>query len=102
MSTFILILTLIYSVIAFVIYHKIFAVYYFDLLNGVFKELLACFFVGALLAGLTLYFSTPLAIIIIIAGIILSRKPDSSTARALVLIVFIVLAILIFVFGLMF
>lgn len=48
------ILTIVYAVILFILYHKIFHVIYFSLSDGLFNELIVCFFGGLLLAGGTM------------------------------------------------
>jgi len=58
----------IFSIASIIIYHKIFAVFYFDILNGIFKEVCACACAGVILTALALKFSTPLSIILVIVA----------------------------------
>ena len=44
-----LILVIVYSIAVFVIYHKIFDVYYFNLTSGIAKELFGSFIAGLIL-----------------------------------------------------
>lgn len=62
---------IIYTIICEVIYHKLFKVYYFSLGRGCLTELAGCGFVGLILMGLTLYLYIPLAIIVMVLGVIL-------------------------------
>lgn len=48
------VLAVVYAVILFILYHKIFHVIYFDFTNGFLGELITCFFGGILLAGGTM------------------------------------------------
>lgn len=91
-----------WAIACFVFYHKIFSVYYFDLFRGIYKELFWCSLIAALLAGVTFLFSTPLAIIMIIVGWILTRKIDSTVLRTSTFLLCIAAAAVIFFTGKMF
>ncbi len=64
------VLVIVCSIAVWYIYHKIFAVVYFDLMSGCLKEILGSLFVGGILAVLIItfwYVSIPLVILFIIA-----------------------------------
>lgn len=88
-----------WGIACFVFYHKVFTVYYFSLSRGLMEEILWCGFLGYILASLTLKFSTPLAIGLIIAGWLLTRNIDSATLRNICFSLFAVAAIVIFFSG---
>ena len=88
-----------FTVVTWIIYHKIFTVYYFDIGAGLLKEIFFSAIIGALLAGLTLKFSSIVAIGIVIAGILISRKSESKAGRRLILVVFVLLAGIVFLTG---
>lgn len=94
-----MILWLIWTIVCFIAYHKIFSVYYFSLFYGLVKEIFFCSFAGALLSGLTIMISTPLAIGIIIVGFIVSRNLDSTFARNACFAICVLLALIIFLSG---
>lgn len=93
------VLTVGWGIACFVFYHKVFTVYYFSLSRELMKEILWCAFFGFLLAGLTLKFSTPLAICLIIVGWSLTRNIDSSALRNICFALFALLAVVIFFSG---
>ena len=95
----ILVLWIAFTILTLILYHKVFTVYYFDLGAGLLKEIFFSAIIGALLAGLTLMFSTPVAIIIVIIGFLVSRKPENPSTRKFVLVLFIVMAGVIFFVG---
>ena len=78
-----------------VFYHKIFAVYYFDLGHGLLRELGVSFILGLLMTALTFYLWWLTAVIIIIAGLGLKKKVSNNIP----LIIAIVLAIVISMIG---
>jgi len=91
---------LIYGVILFILYHKIFRVYYIgNVLNGLFTVFLGCFLGGAFLALLTMFLYIPIAIAFAIAGFILSKKASSQKGKNAIRVSFIILAIIIFILG---
>lgn len=71
------IIWLICSLAVWVIYHKLFNVWYFDFAGGCFKELITCGFIGAILAAIIVAFwfiSIPIVIIFLI--IFFKKKID--------------------------
>ena len=93
------VLTVGWGIACFVFYHKVFTVYYFSLSRGLMKVILWCAFFGFLLAGLTLKFSTPLAICLIIVGWSLTRNIDSPALRNICFALFAVVAVVVFFSG---
>lgn len=58
------------SIAVYVIYHKLFAVVYFDFANGCLKEIIVCAILGGILAALICafwYISIPVIILFIVA-----------------------------------
>jgi len=53
-NIFTIVLTIVYGIIGWVLYHKIFNVYYFDLSNGLFKEFISSALFGFAMASLTI------------------------------------------------
>lgn len=61
------ILTIICTVIVWVLYHKVFTVYYFSLGQGLLKEFICCLIGGAILASLIVaywYITVPVLLLI--------------------------------------
>ena len=83
-----LILVVFYSIVAFRIYHKIFQVYYLDAFKGILGEIIGSCFTGVMMTALTIY-------LWYIAVIVISSKNQSKG----LLVVFVILAIIIGVFG---
>lgn len=93
------ILWIVFSVGVWVLYHKIFDVYYFNFSKGLVKELITSAFVGALLMSATLYLWWLSDIILIIAGIIVSGKTEDPRKKKTIIIVFVIIAIIIALAG---
>lgn len=94
------VLVLIYTVAVFVIYHKIFDVYYFGGVgHGIIKELFGSFIAACFLAGLTVYLWWVTDIIIILVGLGLAGKSDNPQTKKMIIGAFVVLAIVIAVMG---
>lgn len=98
-QTVLAVLAIGWGIACFIFYHKVFTVYYFSLSRGLMQEILWCGFFGVILAGLTLKFSTPLAICLIIVGWSLTRNIDSSALRNICFTLFVVVAVIIFFSG---
>lgn len=60
-----------WTIAAWVLYHKIFTVYYFNLSAGLGKELIGSLVAGIILASLTIYLYWVVAIAVLVAGIVL-------------------------------
>ena len=73
-GTVVLILWIGFSIGVWVLYHKIFTVYYFSLSQGLMKEFFMSFIVGLVLTGLTLTFWWLVALILVGAGFLFSGK----------------------------
>ena len=69
------ILIMICSIVVWVLYHKLFDVIYFNVASGCLKEILICFFIGALLAyGIITFWYITVPIAIIVCVIIYKRN----------------------------
>ncbi len=94
------ILVLVYTVAVFVIYHKIFDVYYFGGAGkGIMKELIGSFLAGLMLTALTLYYWWIADIIIILVGLGFAGKSENPQTKKVILGAFVVLAIVVAVLG---
>lgn len=93
------ILWVIFSVGVWVLYHKLFDVYYFNFSKGLLKEVVTSAFVGVLLMSATLYLWWLSDIILIIAGIIVSEKTEDPRKKKTIIIVFVIFAIIIALAG---
>lgn len=79
-----------WTIALLILYHKVIAVYYFDLLNGLLKELVVSALLGGIMTGLTLMYWYVAAIIIIIIGLSARGKVgNKALVAALVLAVFV-------------
>lgn len=85
---------IVFTILAFVMYHKIFDVVYLSL-RGLLYELLGCAFVGCILTYLILNFWEITLMLIILAGLFGIIYCKSSTSRIAVGIITIILAIMI-------
>ena len=72
MQTVLLILVPIFTVVNLVIYHKIFSVMYFDLSQGLFKELVTAFIIAIVESALLVYFAISILKVVIIIAIIIA------------------------------
>ncbi len=97
-----LILLLVYTIGCWVLYHKFFEVYYFDLGRGLLKELRTALIVGVILSTLTIFYWWIAAIVLVIAAISVSAKVDDSTLKGGIFIAFAVVIIIISVIGINF
>lgn len=102
MSGVVVVLWVIFSIGVWVIYHKIFAVYYFNLSQGLIKEFLLSAFFGMILTGLTLYFWWLTAIILLLAGFGVSGKTENPSGKKAILVVFAIAAIVVAIVGINF
>lgn len=97
-----MILLLVYTIGCWVLYHKFFEVYYFDLGRGLLKELRTALIVGVILSTLTIFYWWIAAIVLVIAAISVSAKVDDSTLKGGIFIAFAVVIIIISVIGINF
>lgn len=88
-----------YAIACFIIYHKIFKVYYFGSISqGIFREIIICFLAAIVLTGITIWFWYVSAIVLIIATLKLRNKCSEPAMKIAVtigmgiLIVFIAIA----------
>lgn len=102
MSTAIIIMGLVYAIIAWVLYHKIFEVVYFDLKEGCMGEIIGSLVFGYLLAGLTMYFWKISVVIVMVACIIAILCCNTAESKALIVVAGIILIIIIVIMGINF
>lgn len=99
MSGVVTVLWAVYSIGVWIIYHKMFTVYYFSLSRGLVKELFLSAFVGMILTGLTLSFWWIAAIILFLVGVGVSRKTENPSGKKAIIVVFAIAAIVISIVG---
>lgn len=99
MGGIVVVLWIIFSIGVWVVYHKIFTVYYFNLSQGLMKELILSAFLGALLTALTLYFWWVTVIILLLAGVGASGKTENPSVKRTIIVVFGVAAIVVAIIG---
>lgn len=99
MSGIVTVLWIVFSIGVWVIYHKIFTVYYFNLSQGLMKELFLSAFVGMILTGLTLHFWWLTAIILLLVGFGASGKTENPSGKKAIIAVFVIAAIAVAIVG---
>ena len=102
MNTIIIILTLIFAVALWVMYHKIFDVVYFNLSKGIFKEIIVSLVAGLFLTGLTLMYwwiTDILIALIAIAGVFACKRSEQ---KILVIVGAVILGIVVMITGIAF
>lgn len=99
MGSIVVVLWLVFSIGVWIVYHKIFTVYYFNLSQGLMKELILSAFLGALLTALTLYFWWLTVIILLLAGVGASGKTENPSGKKAIIAVFVVAAIMVAIVG---
>lgn len=99
MSGIVVVLWIVFSIGVWIIYHKIFTVYYFNLSQGLMKELFLSAFLGMILAGLTLYFWWLTAIILLLVGFGVSGKAENPSGKKAIIVVFAIAAIVVAIVG---
>ena len=92
-------LIIIYTIIIWIIYHKIFDVYYFNLSKGLLIELVLSFIGGMILAGLTISYWYIAAIILLLLGFGLSQKTTDPNKRKVCIVTFAIFAVVISIVG---
>lgn len=88
-----------YMVLGLYIYHAMFDIWYLNFGKAMISEIFGAFLFGALMTGLTLKFSVPIMIIIIVIGIILSFKFNTPFKKIAVIVVFVIVGIIIAIAG---
>ncbi len=86
METIFAVVWIIWIIAVLILYHKVFAVYYFDLGNGLLKELIVAAIVAGILTVLTFYYWWVVAIIIVIFGFINMVRTGSKAPIVLAVI----------------
>ncbi len=94
-SAVIMLLLVVYMILGLYIYHAIFNIWYLDFGKAILKEIIVAFIFGAFMTGLTMKFSIPVMVIIIILGIILGIKAQNPVRRMATIIIFVVIGIII-------
>lgn len=96
LGNFLIIMIIIYAIVAFIIYHKIFSVIYFDTFKGLLGEFLGCGIFGLIMALLTVHYWKIVCIGLIIAGVLLILAADSGTKKVIIFIIVAILVIFLF------
>lgn len=92
-------LFVVYVVLIWVVYHKIFTVYYFNLLTGLLMEFVGSIIGAVCLLGLTMYYWQGAVAILILIGIGAVCKISSSTGKTIVISIFVILSIIVGING---
>lgn len=90
MSAIVLMLAIFWTVVVLILYHKLFDVVYFNLINGIVKELVVSFIIAMVITSITIKLWWVTAIILVIAGILLSKKTLSKVPLVITIILAIV------------
>lgn len=99
MSGIVVVLWIVFSIGVWIAYHKIFAVYYFNLSQGLMKELILSAFLGAILTALTLYFWWITTIILLLVGLGVSGKTENPSGKKAIIVIFVIAAIVVAIVG---
>lgn len=99
MSGIVVVLWIVFSIGVWITYHKIFTVYYFNLSQGLMKELILSAFLGGILTALTLYFWWVTAIILLLVGVGGSGKTENPSGKKAIMVVFAIAAIVVAIVG---
>lgn len=99
MSGIILVLWIAFSIGVWITYHKIFSVYYFNLSQGLMKELILSAFFGGVLTALTLYFWWVTVIILLLVGLGVTGKTENPSGKKAIVAVFAIAAIVVAIVG---
>lgn len=90
MSAIVSMLAIFWTVVVLILYHKLFDVVYFNLINGIVKELVVSFIIAMVITSITIKLWWVTAIILVIAGILLSKKTLSKVPLVITIILAIV------------
>lgn len=90
MSAIVLMLAIFWTVVVLILYHKLFDVVYFNLINGIVRELVVSFIIAMVITFITIKLWWVTAIILVIAGILLSKKTLSKVPLVITIILAIV------------
>lgn len=90
MSAIVSMLAIFWTVVVLILYHKLFDVVYFNLINGIVKELVVSFIIAMVITFITIKLWWVTAIILVIAGILLSKKTLSKVPLVITIILAIV------------
>jgi len=82
-----------WSIALLVLYHKVFAVYYFDLGQGIMKELVMSCILGLIMVAVTLAFWYIAAAIVVLFGLGMMKKMDSKVPLVIAVIVAIIICV---------
>lgn len=90
MSAIVSMLAIFWTVVVLILYHKLFDVVYFNLINGIVKELVVSFIIAVVITSITIKLWWVTAIILVIVGILLSKKTLSKVPLVITIILAIV------------
>ena len=90
MSAIVSMLAIFWTVVVLILYHKLFDVVYFNLINGIVRELVVSFIIAMVITFITIKLWWVTAIILVIAGILLSKKTLSKVPLVITIILAIV------------
>lgn len=99
MGGIVMVLWIVFSIGVWITYHKIFAVYYFNLSQGLMKELFLSALGGLILTGLTLNYWWIAAIILLLVGLGVSGKTENPSGKKAIMVAFAIAAIVVAIIG---
>lgn len=91
MDTYLGILMVVYAILGFILYHKLFIVWYTDLAGGLGREIVGCLFFAFVMSVLTLHFWKVIAIILAVIGIVAFLNKKRTVAIGIFVCMFFVL-----------
>lgn len=91
MDAYLGILMVVYAILGFILYHKLFIVWYTDLAGGLGREILGCLFFAFVMSVLTFHFWKVVAIILAVIGIIAFLNKKRTVAIGIFVCMFFVL-----------
>lgn len=99
MGNFMIGLWVVYAILGWLLFHKVFTVYYTSASYGIIKEIVGAAFFGFIMTFLTLKFWLISAIIILIIGLVLLARAKTTEGRIGVAVAFVILAAVIVIVG---
>lgn len=94
LQTVMIVVWAVWAVALLIFYHTVFSVYYFDLGQGLMKELITAGVIAVMMTALTLYYWWAADIIIVLFGIINSSKSGSKAHIFLAIVFAIIVGII--------
>lgn len=88
-----------YTIALLVLYHKVFSVYYFNLKQGLLKELVTSAITGLILTAMSLYYWIIGIIVIMCLALMCVAKIQSPTGKKIIMVIAIIASIMVAIVG---